>query len=150
MRQMANKAASLNQPRALGNHAFNIARSRGARAKAIILKRCGRLLTAKKVAAAQCITVLTVRRRVKARKLIGFGSERDPTKLLLPAMQFARDGKVYDWVKPLIEAYGDNGIGLVGFLVAPRTNLDGATYLQAIQDHQTDRVMAAAMRTNPH
>jgi hypothetical protein len=55
-------------------------------------------------------------------------------------------------VKPLIDAYGDNGWGLVDFVTTPRQALRGATYLHRLlggRGPEIAGVIAAARRTNP-
>lgn len=91
----------------------------------------------------------TVRNMIKRGDLIGFRRIEDQTKLLLPLWQFTPRGGAQPWVAELIKAYGANGWPLINFLVVPRSNLKGATYLQLLQNGVSADAVKAAKRTNP-
>jgi len=91
----------------------------------------------------------TVRNMIERGELIGFRSHDDQTKFQLPLWQFTSRGGAQPWVADLVKAYGANGWPLINFLVAPRTNLDGATYLHLLQNGSSADVVKAAKRTNP-
>jgi hypothetical protein len=90
----------------------------------------------------------TVRNMIDRGELIAYRPPEDQTKILLPLWQFTRGG-AQPWVSDLIEAYGANGWSLINFIVAPRTNLNGATYLHLLQNGASADVVKAAQRTNP-
>jgi hypothetical protein len=90
----------------------------------------------------------TIRKYVAANKLVAYSAPGDRTRLRLPVWQF-RDRDVHEWVSRLIAAFGANGWGLVDFVTAPRTHLNGSHYLHLLQSGRSDDVMAAARRSNP-
>lgn len=93
----------------------------------------------------------TIRGWIERGKLVAYRTEADQTRIRLPLWQFD-EGGVRGWVRPLIEAYGDNGWGLVDFVTVPRPELAGVPYLHRLlagRDADIATVIAAAKRTNP-
>ena len=63
-------------------------------------------------------------------------------------------GALHEWVAPLLEAFGENGWGLLDFLTVPRhgfvadVKLDGESLLQRIQAGDVQFALEAARRSN--
>jgi hypothetical protein len=93
----------------------------------------------------------TIRNWIDRGALIAYRAADDPTRLRLPLWQFD-GGSVRPWVAPLIEAYGDNGWGLVDFVTVPRAALGGAPYLHGLlsgRHAQLEATLKAARRADP-
>jgi hypothetical protein len=85
-----------------------------------------------------------VHQDIKRNKLLGF--KTNPTaRWQLPTWQFA-DGKPLKWAPYLIEAYDQNGLALMKFLLAERDG--GPCYAEQLINGLSGRVILAARQAN--
>lgn len=128
-----------------------VATIRGQRAKPHIEERSGPSEGTEETGKRLGKSSETIRGWIERRRLVAYRAESDQTRIRLPLWQFDDQG-VRAWVRPLIEAYGDNGWGLIDFVTVPRSALGGAPYLHRLlsgRDAHIEAVIAAAKRTNP-
>lgn len=124
---------------------WDLAALEGEEMKPLIEARSGASLGEAEVAARLQVTAQSVRTQVAAGELITFENGRGGR---FPVWQFGRRG-VHPWVRPLLDAYGHSGWGLLDFLTVPREPLGGETYLTLLRTGDTEPVLAAARRANP-
>jgi excisionase family DNA binding protein len=121
----------------------------GETTKPLIATRSGTALTTEQAAERLQVTEQTVRNRIRHGELVFHPSLRG-RGWLLPHWQFIGEAPaaVASWVKPLLEAYGQNGWGLVDFLTVPRTDRHGANYLSLLLAGESGPVLAVARASN--
>ena len=118
----------------------------GETSKPLIAMRSGMALTTEEAAERLQVTEQTVRNRIRHGELIFHPSVRG-RGWLLPQWQFIGP-EAAPWVKPLLEAYGQNGWALVDFLTVPRTDRHGTNFLSLLLAGDPAPVHAAARALN--
>jgi hypothetical protein len=124
---------------------------RGERSKPLIEARSGPSESTEETGKRLGKSGETIRSWIERGQLVGYRAPADPTRIRLPLWQFDDQG-VRPWVRPLIDAYGNNGWGLVAFLTVPRAKPAGAPYLHRLlsgRDAEIDAVLTLARRANP-
>lgn len=122
--------------------------SKGERAKPGIERASGLSLSTEEAADVLGKSPETIRSYIKNKQLVGYLAAADHTKFRLPRWQFNEKG-LHDWVRRLIDAFGDNGWSLLDFVTVARTNIEGDSYLDLLRTGNVEEVIAAAKRANP-
>ena len=135
-------------------NAWAAASVEGDKAKPLIENRSGPSFTSEELAARLKVTTQTIRNMKERKELVAYTGFGAHNPLRFPSWQFVTAGsrlQTKQWIKPLLEAYGSNGWGLVDFMTVPRTPLNGLSYLASTERGEDGirDVIDAAGRSNP-
>lgn len=125
----------------------------GDKAKPLIENRSGPSFTSQELAARLKVTTQTVRDMEDRKELVAYTDFAANNRLRFPSWLVTAGSRLQTrpWIKPLIEAYGSNGWGLLDFMTVPRTSLNGLSYLASTERGKDAirEVLEAAGRSNP-
>ena len=128
----------------------------GDTAKPLIERRSGPSISSAEAAKRFEVSDETIRSWIIANRCIAYDDLSKKKRVRLPEWQFLGPNRLHEWVRPVIEAFGENGWAILDFLTVPRSGLvadaefNGESLLQRLQAGEIDLVIEAARRANPN